>query len=319
MKVNLDKEIFNRNTWNNSYGNKILHVMFGLGIVEKYGGLIVSEDLDDLSDFIEINVVSTGEVAQDGLLLKENTAFSLGRIDDFIFSQSERINKRMSISKLLKVIGISKKWRNKVLRNSRESLERLNSEILDIKSEREVSICGHFWHYNLMPSQKFIQKNIFLANQTSKNVLAKYGNLAKPNAVAVHFRRTDFKTHMQTIFPESICLPLSYYSTAIAKIEELIGDSCIFHLFGDDYESALKIFEGKHVVRHDDSAAEDWVALANTKNVIQSNSSFCWTASLFVDGYSVQPAGGYNYFNSQEGDYPYGFSMDNSYLISFNE
>ena len=42
----------------------------------------------------------------------------------------------------------------------------------------------------------------------------------------------------------------------------------------------VKYFEKLHFVENN-SDIEDWLMIFLSKNMIQSNSSFCWTASLF--------------------------------------
>ena len=109
-----------------------------------------------------------------------------------------------------------------------------------------------------------------------------------------------------------------YYKKSINTIEEKLGSDVIYHLFSDDIEFLEGIFKGKHVVVHNDKAVEDWVALYLMKNVIQTNSSFCWTASLYNKNISIQPEDGYNYHQGT-GAIPYGFHHKNSILIRTSE
>ena len=76
----------------------------------------------------------------------------------------------------------------------------------------------------------------------------------------------------------------------------------------------LKDFNIKYRVINNQSTIEDWLSLMLSKNIIQSNSSFCWTASLFNKKISIQPRNGYG-FNDNFGPIPYGFYMNNSIIV----
>jgi hypothetical protein len=91
----------------------------------------------------------------------------------------------------------------------------------------------------------------------------------------------------------------------------------IYHLFSDNKDRIENIFRHKRYVIHDDNPSCDWVGMYVARNIIQSNSTFCWTASLYNKLNSVQPACGYNY-NYNNGDVPCGFIMPFSDVIDVN-
>ena len=86
----------------------------------------------------------------------------------------------------------------------------------------------------------------------------------------------------------------AYYRAAIEYVESKLDGQITYHLFSDCKKRIKKLFQGKRYILHDDDAPADWVSLYLAKNVIQSNSSFCWTASLYDKQLSIQPGGGYN-------------------------
>lgn len=144
----------------------------------------------------------------------------------------------------------------------------------------------------------------------------KYSDIEDENTVVVHLRDTDFNNHLRHVFKKSIALPESYYRKSIAQIENRLGKPVVYHLFSDNLDKLKKIFSGRNYVVHDDDAAMDWVCLFLAKNIIQSNSSFCWTASLFNKKISIQPQGGYNWAYPEKGSIPHGFGMPFSLQIT---
>jgi hypothetical protein len=140
-------------------------------------------------------------------------------------------------------------------------------------------------------------------------VKAKYPGIETDESVVVHLRETDFRNHLRHVFNKSIVLPVSYYQKAIERAESSLNRSLTYHLFSDNHEKIKQIFKGRKYVLHNDNASMDWVGLFLGKNVIQSNSSFCWTASLYNKAFSIQPSGGYNWASPETGSVPYGFKM----------
>ena len=88
-------------------------------------------------------------------------------------------------------------------------------------------------------------------------------------------------------------------------------------LFSDEIDTLLEYLKDFKIdtrIINNQSPIEDWLSLMLSKNIIQSNSSFCWTASLFNKNISFQPRHGYGY-NDNFGPIPYGFYMNNSIIV----
>ena len=179
---------------------------------------------------------------------------------------------------------------------------------------QDVAIKGHFFEYNLMPSKEVFEKYLRIKEELIQAVIYKYKDILSENAVAVHYRGTDFAGHLKQVFPLGIKLDKDYYEKSIALIEDKLGKDVVFHLFSDELDVLREYFKGKKVFLHTDSASMDWVSLFLMKNVIQSNSSFCWTASLFNKNVSIQPADGYNY-HCGGGAVPYDFVHGGALVI----
>jgi len=193
-------------------------------------------------------------------------------------------------------------------------------ELALIKSKNDLVeegyLSGHYWHYQLMPDLQVVREYIQIREDLINTISSKYPELHQDEKhIAVHIRETDFKHHLRHVFKKSIALPDSYYEKAMELAEKKIGSGITYHLFSDNIERAKKIFLGKKVIIHSDSAILDWVGLHMSKSIIQSNSSFCWTASLHNKIFSVQPKGGFNWYYPDQGTIPYGFEMPNSIVI----
>jgi hypothetical protein len=189
------------------------------------------------------------------------------------------------------------------------------SERLLINNDFYVS--GNFWHYDLMPSQNTIQNYITLNKDIINKIKKKIPDIESQNTVAIHFRGKDFNRHLRTHFKNGIKLEKKYFEKAINTFTQKFGKDYKFYLFSDENETLseyLKDFNLKKIEVKNQSAVEDWISIMLTKNIIQSNSSFCWTASLFNKQISIQPKNGYGH-NDNFGPIPYGFYMKNSIIV----
>ena len=178
----------------------------------------------------------------------------------------------------------------------------------------DIKIRGHFYDYSLMPSLDVFNKYLEIRHDVIDKIKIKYKDIESEKSVAVHFRGTDHKGFMNHIFPKGLQVDEEYYKAAIELIEKNLGQNITYHLFSDDIEYLINIFRDKKIIIHADEPHLDWVAIFLMKNVIQTNSSFCWTASLFNKIISIQPNDGYNY-HQQSGSIPFGFHQKNSILV----
>lgn len=96
------------------------------------------------------------------------------------------------------------------------------------------------------------------------------------NSVSLHFRRGDYTNPKSDYY----CLPLSYYKSALNRLEQQLGDLTLF-IFSDDQDWVKKTFETRHsmtFVDHNDgaSAHEDLRLMAACDHNIIANSSLSW-------------------------------------------
>ena len=94
-------------------------------------------------------------------------------------------------------------------------------------------------------------------------------------SVSVHIRRGDY-------IKLAWNLPMSYYETAMTKIEELLGCTPYYYIFSDDMDFAKKYFkDSKRHIRYidyesDDHVRDDMYLMSRCRHNIIANSSYSW-------------------------------------------
>ncbi len=287
-------------SWNQAYGNKILHLFFLLNICEKKHRAPVmykGSNLDRLFDF-NFETVDSSASRPERYFFVEPNRFEVGH--GFIRALLFRLDSDYSLKRVVE------NARRVFLAESKL----LSSTVLP---DEDIMLKGHFFEYDLMPPRSVFDKYLTIKDALVQTIRDKYPDLTKATSVAVHYRGTDFNSHLRSVFKTGIALDPEYYRRAMARVEESLGD-VVYHLFSDDVAFLVSIFEGRRCVIHDDDGVQDWAAMFLAPNVIQSNSSYCWTASLFNKRISIQPRHGYNY-HRQTGSVPFAFAQPNAYLI----
>lgn len=283
-------------------GNKILHMYFLINLAEKkqripafYENINVNKIFDFDCDFFA----------------------PPKRINDFYYVETEPYWVQNA---WLNMIGRKNFFKNRNLKSVVKNAEKFcqyNIELLERKQlpSRDIMIRGWFFDYLLMPSFDQVQKYFKPSNSIIQKVLGDIPGIVDEKSVAVHFRGTDFSKHLNWVFKDGVKLTRQYYVDSISEAKKLLGNDLTLYLFSDEPETLKSFFEGEKTVIHTGSAVEAWVSLFLSKNVIQSNSSFCWSASLYDKNLSIQPLGGYNFRQPEIGSVPYSFAHPNSLLL----
>ena len=293
-------------------GNKLLHIFFLINLASKFNlklKIPKNSNLDNLLFLIEKkNYFNYEEFKKIKLGFKEESIFSkynsgslltfyLNNLIDF-FKNKESIKSELE-DKSFKQFQNAKIFSDKLLLND------------------NFYVSGNFWHYDLMPSQNTILNYITLNKDIINKIKKKFPDIESKNTVAIHFRGRDFNNHLRTYFKNGIKLERKYFEKAINIFTQKFGKDYKFYLFSDENDTLseyLKDFNLEKIVVTNQSAVEDWISIMLCKNIIQSNSSFCWTASLFNKQISIQPKNGYGH-NDNFGPIPYGFYMKNSIIL----
>lgn len=168
------------------------------------------------------------------------------------------------------------------------------------------TINGNFWHADL-----FLDQNEYTDFFTVKE----NPRPLRENAVLIHHRGTDAKNHLRNIYPKGICLTTEYYARAIAEAIKHFGNSVKFYVITDDIDDALVVLPKIEYTIIDTNAPSSWLIAHYAKNIICSNSSFCWTAALWNKEFRVMPAGGYNCNYPGTGVVPAGFYLPGAIIV----
>lgn len=296
----------NRGRKHTSIGNMIAHVYFLLNYANKHGlapVISMGGNLDNLFGFTDAVIRENNEAV--GNCYTE--------IDDF---RRPLLLRRI----LMKITGKFALKQNILDVHSNSYKSYLGSKFFlesDCRSCEDKHIRGHFLHYGLMPSLSVVSNYLAPNERIRGAILEKYSSIQDPTSVAVHFRGGDFRLLLNglDVYESGVVLPEGYYQKAIDAVYDRI-DNPVFHLFSDEMKVLEKYFYGHDYVVHHGDAYEDWMAISMCHNSIQSNSTFSWTASLFVPGFSVQPKNGLAYNNRHDlGSSPYGFECPGAIVI----
>ena len=170
-----------------------------------------------------------------------------------------------------------------------------------------------------MPKKEVLLNYININQNLVNNLKKKFPDCDSDETLCMHFRATDYYGHLREFFNKGIKLPRKYYINALEKIN--YNNYKKIYCLSDnlnEFKDMLKdvdYFEKFHFVKNTTNI-EDWLFIYQSKNIIQSNSSFCWTASLF-NKKSIQPLNGYNHHDNRENySIPYDFKLVNSQTVN---
>jgi hypothetical protein len=302
-KIYSDFDSFYYNRYKHgALGNKILHMYFLINLAE------TRQRIPAFYDNINVNKI-----------FDFNQEFSSPpeKINDFYYVETEPY---WIQNFFLDAIGRKNYYKNKNLKSVVGNAKKFHERSLsflekDQLPDKDIMIRGWFFDYLLMPSFEQVQKYLKPSKSLTQKVLSDIPGIVDKKSVAVHFRGTDFSKHLSWVFKDGVKLTEQYYRLSISEIKKELGNDLTFYLFSDEPETLESFFVGEKTVIHTGSAIEAWIALFLAKNVIQSNSSFCWSACLYDKSFSIQPLGGYNLYRPELGNVPYSFAHPHSTLL----
>jgi hypothetical protein len=302
-KIYSDPNRLTLDNHNGSYGNKILHILFIANLCEIHDRDPIGTGKTNLACILKFNFES---VNPEDYPPKLKCAF---RESESYFRKPIPLLERNTTNRWFV------KKREIALSNAEKNYF---DQLKFLKTARlpdcDIYVSGHFFEFDLMPNHNLFKKYFSIKESVESSVLAHYPGLKSNKSVAVHYRGTDFSNHLRQIFDRGIGLDHNYYLRAQQVAENVLGEDITYHIFSDDPNKIIPAFEGKSIVIHNDTPELDWAAMYHSKNIIQSNSSFCWTAALYNKNLSIQPAGGYNY-NHGSNNIPFGFKHSNAIQI----
>lgn len=293
-------------------GNKLLHIFFLVGLAHENKlklklplNASISQVFQTNSDLFSEEIKRNNNI---DLIFEENSIFE-------IYNKNSLIKKKF-INFILTLENYTKIKKRLIKRSEEQFL--LSKKFKEkFKFSKGCFITGNFWHYNLMPKQSVIEESFFFNKDLINKIKKKIPEIDSKETIAVHFRGKDFSNHLRKYFRKGIKLNKKYYCDALNILFDKYGKNFKFILFSDEMDTLLEYLKDFKIdtrIINNQSPIEDWLSLMLSKNIIQSNSSFCWTASLFNKDISIQPRFGYGY-NDNFGPIPYGFYMNNSIIV----
>jgi len=194
----------------------------------------------------------------------------------------------------------------------------IEKDFLESKTEynKNISVRGHFFHYELMPKKAILYDFIKL-NKTNLNFASNILddlNKNNENVVFVHYRGTDFENHENGL--GDCRLKKEYYYNSFDYFVNNFNKSPLFVAVSDE-PSFFEQFKNKYnlIILKNQPYEIDWILLHLCNNLISSNSSFCWTAALHNKNNLTQPKNGIIVDSQVNFRIPYGFNIKNSILI----
>tara|TARA_B100000242_G_C43038828_1_gene484477 strand:+ start:55 stop:990 length:936 start_codon:yes stop_codon:yes gene_type:complete len=309
IKVFLDNsKIFNKDK-NLYLGNKLLHLFFAIKLATKWKIKPILPKNSCFEKLFQINKNCYIKIySQPKLYFSEFSAFEIYRSSNIFFFYFN----------LLKSFFLTGSYNSKKIYYDSKKQYLMNLGFLKKKPyKKNFYIRGNFWHFELMPSVKEIKRYLKIKKNLIKRIKDLFPDLANRNVVIVHLRGGDYKSHLKNYFKKGILLDKNYYQNAIKFFKKKIGKNVKFYFVTNDVKLLNKYLDKVKIKKEIICGFDpffDWTCLMLAKNVIQSNSSFCWTASLFNKINSTQPKNGYAY-HYKIGPVPFGFYMKKSKII----
>jgi len=274
-----------------SLGNKILHLFFILKYCFKHKLQPVVPIKSNLDNLFDLSNIFEDNSKCDNIAFVEKTAYKIkGDHKSTIENSKNQFNEE-----------------HKFL------------EELTLPSTIDFSIRGHFTHKRLMPLLNEFEKFISIHKHLIEEILSRYKTIKDEDNVCIHYRGTDFARHECGL--GNLILPEDYYKCSIFEMERLLQKNLTYHIFSDEPDKIIKMLpKDKNYIIHRDTPELDWVSLFLCRNLISSNSSFCWTASLFNKKIVTQPKGWLNTkYNKYKGNIPYDYRVPHSIEINYLE
>jgi hypothetical protein len=164
------------------------------------------------------------------------------------------------------------------------------SELLagNIETPESFYMKGWFWNSVFLPEEdifKDIQIKEELLNILEKN----HGYLKDPSTLVVHYRGTDFLNH--SIGWGDLRLKSEYYEKCISDFfsSNKVGKIVIISDEHPDFLVDLCERYSNDVISTANDYLIDWLILLRSKNLVCSNSSFCYTAGWYSKNIVYQP------------------------------
>lgn len=316
-----DPDLFSGKNTYNYLGNKLLHIFFVINLANKKNMKPILPKNTVINQLFEISdkYLFNFDHKYIQQYIRKNIKCQYRENSAFSYYNSKNIYEYY-LKKILVKLNSTKKNLNSSIEQSKKQYQEAINFFERKKINENFFVKGHFWSYSLMPKKEVLFNYINIKKDLIDNLKKKFPDCENENTLCMHFRARDYYGHLGEFFHKGIKLPKSYYINALEKIN-YENFHKIYCLSDDLYEfremlKGVKYFDKFHFVENS-SNIEDWLMIFLCKNIIQSNSSFCWTASLFNKVKTIQPFNGYNYYDDRKNSsIPYDFIFKNGQTVS---
>lgn len=147
---------------------------------------------------------------------------------------------------------------------------------------------GWFWNSIFLPDASFFQEIKIIPNLLEEVVTGR-DYLKDNNTIVIHYRGTDFKSH--SIGWGDLRLKEEYYDKCLLDSLRHIDLKRIVIVSDEEPEFISNLGDkyGLEVFVEKNDWKIDWLILLFSKNLICSNSSFCYTAGWYEKNLCYQP------------------------------
>jgi hypothetical protein len=173
-----------------------------------------------------------------------------------------------------------------------------NVENLQINEDFQIK--GWFWNSSLLPDDEFFQ--VFKIRPHLIEQVSKKTYINEEGTLVLHYRGTDFKYHC--IGWGDVSLKPEYYEKCIEDyVKKHPLKKLVIVSDEPDYITSLLKYETEIIVERNNEFI-DWLILLFSKNLICSNSSFCYTAGWFNKNNVYQPNKFFTRYRETEKHFP---------------
>lgn len=212
--------------------------------------------------------------------------FSLDVTRELLTSQLTQ--RKITNGHVLKLVNALKKAsiRHYPIYSEKKQFE-YDEQLMNINSPMYLQGYWQSWKY-FAEVRDDIRRQFTYRKQLSKRAEDFVKSVSQENSVALHIRRTDYKTILN-----GACLSMDYYSQAIKRIQEKEKD-CKFYLFTDEKESAdLSQLPLETQIVDGVTDEEEFVIMQKCRHHIIANSTFSWWAAYLAgEGTVIAPVVG---------------------------
>jgi hypothetical protein len=196
----------------------------------------------------------------------------------------------------------------KELRNKAFITQLINGRI---PINHDFQIKGWFWDADFLPDETFFDH--IQIRKDKLQVLQSKSFLFEENVLVIHYRGTDFINH--AIGWGDIRLRYEYYYKCINKFRALSPLSKIVVISDEPEKIINDIKADVPIVIEKNDYITDWLLLLFCKNLVCSNSSFCFTAGWHKKNIVFQPEKFFTRYLNTEKRFPINVYYKNSIVL----